>query len=33
VSATSKLFLGTLLYVNILAFASFDEGLNDSVDN
>jgi hypothetical protein len=32
-SATSKLFLGTLLYVNILAFASFDEGLNDSVDN
>lgn len=31
-SASSKIFLGTLLYVNILVFASFDEGLNDSVE-
>lgn len=30
-SASSKLFLGLLLYFNILVFASFDEGLNDSV--
>jgi hypothetical protein len=30
-SASSKLFLGLLLYTNILVFASFDEGLNDSV--
>lgn len=30
-SLSSKLFLGLLLYINILMFASFSEGLNDSV--